>query len=172
MFTFQNKLYDLFTLYFSLKFYIIMNQRFKLITEELKKTRKVYSDADLARILGITRGEMSNVLSGRRPVSKRIVDKLSVSFPEINTAWLTDGKGEMLKSNSAVAENHSISIAGEEVKENEINVNTDATIASLIAEVSAQRKLTECALAEIAAQRRLTETALKQSADLIAKLGM
>ena len=63
----------------------------------------------------------------------------------------------MLKNASAIAENHSISIAGEEVKENNIRVNTDETIASLIAEV--------------AAQRRLTEIAIKQNSDLIALLG-
>lgn len=134
-----------------------MNQRFKEITNELKSQRRVYSDADLARILGISRGEMSNVMSGKRPVSKRIVDNMSTHFPEVNTAWLLTGEGEMLKNTSAIADNHSISIAGEEIKENNIRVNTDETIASLIAEV--------------AAQRRLTEIALKQNSDLIALLG-
>ena len=134
-----------------------MNQRFKEIVAELKKSRRVYSDADLARILGISRGEMSNVMSGKRPVSKRIVDNLSTHFTEINNIWLLTGEGEMLKDASAIADNHSISIAGEEIKENNIRVNTDETIASLIAEV--------------AAQRRLTEIALKQNSDLIALLG-
>lgn len=63
----------------------------------------------------------------------------------------------MLKDTSAIADNHSISIAGEEIKENNIRVNTDETIASLIAEV--------------AAQRRLTEIALKQNFDQIDLLG-
>lgn len=134
-----------------------MNQRFKEITTVLKSERRVYSDADLARILGISRGEMSNVMSGKRPVSKRIVDNLSTQFPEVNTVWLLTGEGEMLKDTSAVAENHSVSIAGTEIKENKINVNADETIASLIAEV--------------AAQRRLTEIALQQNSDLIALLG-
>lgn len=131
-----------------------MNQRFRAVTNELKKLRKVYSDADLARILGISRGEMSNVMSGRRPVSKRIVDNLTTHFPEIDKEWLLTGDGEMLKSHSASAENHSISIAGEEIKENKINVNTDETIAMLVAEVAAQRKL--------------TEKVLEQNSDLIA----
>ena len=149
-----------------------MNQRVRLVVNDLKKRRKVLSDAECARIIGIEKADFSRMMSGKRNVSQRCIDNLLAHFPEINEEWLLTGDGEMLKSNSAVAESHSISIAGEEIKENEINVNTDATIASLIAEVSAQRKLTESALAEIAAQRRLTETALKQSADLIAKLGM
>ena len=148
---------DLFSIFLTLKFQRIMNQRFKEITTVLKSERRVYSDADLARILGISRGEMSNVMSGKRPVSKRIVDNLSTQFPEVNTVWLLTGEGEMLKNTSAVAENHSVSIAGTEIKENKINVNADETIASLIAEV--------------AAQRRLTEIALQQNSDLIALLG-
>ena len=120
-----------------------MNQRFKEITTVLKSERRVYSDADLARILGISRGEMSNVISGKRPVSKRIVNNMSTHFPEVNITWLLTGEGEMLKDTSAVAENHSVSIAGTEIKENKINVNGDKTISMLVAELSAQRQLTE-----------------------------
>ena len=120
-----------------------MNQRFKEITTVLKSERRVYSDADLARILGISRGEMSNVISGKRPVSKRIVNNMSTHFPEVNITWLLTGEGEMLKDTSAVAENHSVSIAGTEIKENKINVNGDKTTSMLVAELSAQRQLTE-----------------------------
>ena len=130
-----------------------MNQRFKEIADELKRLKKVSSDADLARILGISRGEMSNVLSGRRPVSRRIVDNLTTSFPEYSGAWLLTGEGEMMKK-SSTAENGAVSITGEEIKENNIQVNTDETIAKLIAEV--------------AAQRRVTEKVLEQNSELIA----
>ena len=134
-----------------------MNQRVRKVVDELKKQRKVYSDADFARIVDIPRGDLSQMMSGKRKVSKRCVSNLLANFPEINEEWLRNGEGEMLKNTSAVAENHSISIAGEEIKENNIRVNTDETIAKLIAEVSAQRKL--------------TEIALKQNSDLIALLG-
>lgn len=134
-----------------------MNQRFKEIADELKNQRKVYTYADLARILDVPRGDLSQMMSGKRKVSKRCVSNLLANFPEINEDWLLTGEGEMLKDTSAVAENHSVSIAGTEIKENKINVNADETIASLIAEV--------------AAQRRLTEIALQQNSDLIALLG-
>lgn len=134
-----------------------MNQRFKEIADELKNQRKVYTYADLARTLDVPRGDLSQMMSGKRKVSKRCVSNLLANFPEINENWLLTGEGEMLKDTSAIADNHSISIAGEEIKENNIRVNTDETIASLIAEV--------------AAQRRLTEIALKQNSDLIALLG-
>ena len=120
-----------------------MNQRIKLIVSELKKQRKVYSAADCARLIGLDKAELSKIMSGNRQVSQRCVDSLLTTFPEINEEWLRTGEGEMLKNASASADNHSISIADEEIKENKINVNTDETIAMLIAEVAAQRRLTE-----------------------------
>lgn len=148
-----------------------MNQRIRELVDFLKNERIVLSDGEFASEVGIGKSQLSEVMSGKRKVSEKYIRKMRTRFPEINEDWLRNGEGEMFKSHSAVAETHSISIAGEEIKENEINVNADGTIASLIAEVAAQRRLTEAALAEIAAQRKLTEAAMKQSADLIAKIG-
>lgn len=131
-----------------------MNQRVRLVVNDLKERRKVYSDADCARLLGIEKADFSRMMSGKKPINQRFVDGLLTHFPEINEEWLLNGEGEMLKNASASAENHSISIAGEEIKENKINVNTDETIAMLVAEVAAQRKL--------------TEKVLEQNSDLIA----
>lgn len=131
-----------------------MNQRVRLVVNDLKERRKVYSDADCARLIGIEKADFSRMMSGKKPITQRCVENLLAQFPEINEEWLRNGDGEMLKSNLASAENHSISIAGEEVKENKINVNTDETIAMLVAEVAAQRKL--------------TEKVLEQNSDLIA----
>lgn len=130
-----------------------MNQRLRKVVNELKNQRKVYSDADFARIVDIPRGDLSQMMSGKRKVSKRCVSNSLAQFPEINEEWLRSGKGEMLK-NSASAQNHSVSMAGEEIKENNIRVNSDDTIAMLVAEV--------------AAQRRLTEKVLEQNSELIA----
>ena len=131
-----------------------MNQRLKEIADELKSQRKVYSYADLARILDIPRGDFSQMMSGKRKVSKRCVSSLIARFPEISEEWLLTGKGEMLKSQTSTAESGAVSINGEEIKENNIQVNTDETIAKLIAEV--------------AAQRRVTEKVLEQNSELIA----
>ena len=119
-----------------------MNQRLKEIAEELKKQRKVYTYADLARILDVQRGDLSQMMSGKRPVSKRCVSNLLAAFPELNEGWLLRGEGEMMKK-SSTATDHSVSIAGEEIRENTIQVNADNTIAMLVAEVAAQRRVTE-----------------------------
>lgn len=109
--------------------------------------------------LGMKRGQaIYDIMSGKtRRISEKLANQIISEFPEINRSWLLTGEGEMLKDYLANSSEHSVSIAGTEIKENKINVNADETIASLIAEV--------------AAQRRLTEIALKQNSDLIALLG-
>jgi predicted transcriptional regulator len=131
-----------------------MNQRLKTLVAELRKHKKVYSQAEFAEIVGISRTQFSEIVTGKRKLSDKAIHRIITALPEINEDGLRNGAGEMLKSNSANAENHSISIAGEEIKENKINVNTDETIAMLVAEVAAQRKL--------------TEKVLEQNSDLIA----
>lgn len=131
-----------------------MNQRLKILIDELKKRRDILSQAELAEIVGISRTQFSELVTGKRQISDKTIHKITNAIPELNEDWLRTGEGEMLKDTSAVADNHSVSIAGSEIKENKINVNADETIASL--------------LAEVAAQRRLTEIALQQNTDLIA----
>ena len=139
-----------------------MNQRVRLIVSDLKERRKVHSDADCARIINVEKADLSRMMSGKRPVSQRCVDGLLSNFPEINEEWLRTGEGEMLKSTST-ASNHSVSIAGEEIKENNIHVNTDDTLAMLIAEMAAQRKMTEKILDQ-------NTKILEQNSELIASL--
>jgi plasmid maintenance system antidote protein VapI len=133
-----------------------MNQRLKILISELKKRKKVFSQAEFAEIVGISRTQFSEIVTGKRKLSDKAIHKIVAAFPEINEDWLRNGDGEMLKTVSASAENHSISIAGEDIRENRINVNADDTIAMLVAEVAAQRKL--------------TEKVLEQNSDLIAIL--
>lgn len=130
-----------------------MNQRLKIVIDELKRQRKILNQAEFAQLSGISRTQFSELVTGKRKISDKTIHKIISSFPEINEDWLKTGKGEMLK-NSASAQNHSVSMAGEEIKENNIRVNSDDKIAMLVA--------------EIAAQRRLTEKVLEQNSELIA----
>lgn len=134
-----------------------MNQRVKQIIDELKRQRKIHSDADCARLIGIDKAELSRMMSGKRNISQRLINGLLTAFPEINEQWLRTGEGEMLKnpayfqnsSPSVLEDNHSDAIEG-----NKNMVNADQTIAMLVAEVTAQR--------------RLTEKVLEQNSELIA----
>ena len=120
-----------------------MNQRLKILIDELKKRRDILSQAELAEIVGISRTQFSELVTGKRHISDKTIHKITNAIPELNEDWLRTGEGEMLKDTSAIAENHSVSIAGTEIKENKINVNGAKTISMMLAELSAQRQLTE-----------------------------
>ena len=134
--------------------FTVMKEVIIKLLEHSKLNVKQFSEK-----LGMKRAQaIYDIMSGKtRRISEKLANQIISEFPEINRSWLLTGEGEMLKNTSAVAENHSVSIAGTEIKENKINVNADETIASLIAEVDAQR--------------RLTEIALQHNSDLIALLG-
>jgi hypothetical protein len=142
-----------------------MNQRVKLIVNELRERRKVHSDADCARLIGIDKAELSRMMSGKRKVSQRCINGLLTAFPEINEKWLRTGEGDMLiyndlsqDSSPVLADNHSTAVNGYQNR-----VNSDPIIAKLIDELAAQRRLTE------SAQEALL-TAMKQNTMLISKL--
>lgn len=123
-----------------------MNQRLREVVNFLKKQRKVLSDGEFADKIDVGRSQLSEVISGKRKFSERYVLRLLTSFPEISEQWLRTGEGEMLKKSSysqnvsptVLADDHSTAIAG-----NKNVVNADQTIAMLVAEVAAQRRLTE-----------------------------
>jgi hypothetical protein len=108
--------------------------------------------------LGMQRAQaIYDIVSGKtKRISEKLANQIISEFPEINKVWLLTGEGEMLKDSSAVSSDHSVSIAGNDIKENKINVNADKTIAMLVAEV--------------AAQRRVTEKVLEQNSELLAMI--
>lgn len=122
-----------------------MNQRLREVVNFLKEQRKVLSDGEFADKIDVGRSQLSEVMSGKRKVSERYILKLLTKFPEISEKWLRTGEGDMLNlayshdvSPAVLADDHSTAIAG-----NKNVVNADQTIAMLVAEVSAQRRLTE-----------------------------
>lgn len=134
-----------------------MNQRLRQIIDFLKEGRRIYSDAEFARKVGIDKAELSRMLSGSRTITQRFVDKVLVQFPDLNKDWLMTGAGEMLNSSpKAVTTNLSAEEGSTVFIGDKNKVNTDQTIAMLVAEV--------------AAQRRVTEKVLEQNSELLAMI--
>ena len=108
--------------------------------------------------LGMQRAQaIYDIVSGKtKRISEKLANQIISEFPELTKVWLLTGEGELLKHSSAVSSDHSVSIAGNDIKENKINVNADETIAMLVAEV--------------AAQRRVTEKVLEQNSELLAMI--
>jgi len=56
---------------------------------------KQLSATKLADNIGVQRSSISHILSGRNKPSFDFIEKILVSYPELNAQWLITGKGEM-----------------------------------------------------------------------------
>lgn len=53
-------------------------------------------DAQVARECGIANGTFYQARNGKFDISKRVIDKVLATYPDINRVWLITGEGEML----------------------------------------------------------------------------
>lgn len=109
---------------------------------------------------GLSKGTIGKSREKGRDLSNKSVEKLVEVYSDLNKAWLLSGSGDMLNSSSPQtvtatlsAEEGSTAFIGDNNK-----VNADQTIAMLVAEV--------------AAQRRVTEKVLEQNSELLAMIAM
>ena len=107
---------------------------------------------------GLSKGTIGKSREKGRDLSNKSVEKLVEVYSDLNKAWLLSGSGNMLNSSSPQAvtttlsaEEGSTAFIGDNNK-----VNADQTIAMLVAEV--------------AAQRRVTENDLEQNSELLAMI--
>jgi transcriptional regulator with XRE-family HTH domain len=56
------------------------------------------SPSDFAEEIGVQRSSISHLISGRNKPSLEFIQKILTRYPEINTEWILNGTGEMLKS--------------------------------------------------------------------------
>ena len=56
------------------------------------------SPSDFAEEIGVQRSSISHLISGRNKPSLEFIQKILTRFPEISSAWILNGKGEMLVS--------------------------------------------------------------------------
>jgi SOS-response transcriptional repressor LexA len=60
------------------------------------------NQSEFAERIGVTQSNFSAILNGKRPCGDSIVNKILLSFDNIDNNWLLYGEGEMLKSNSSI----------------------------------------------------------------------
>ena len=58
---------------------------------------KKLSAAELADLIGVQRSNVSHVLNGRNNPSSAFIEKLLLTFPDLNARWLLTGAGSMLE---------------------------------------------------------------------------
>jgi transcriptional regulator with XRE-family HTH domain len=64
---------------------------------------KSISAGELATQLEVQRSNISHVLNGRNMPGAAFIEKLLLSFPDLNARWLLTGKGEMLMEGESYA---------------------------------------------------------------------
>lgn len=57
---------------------------------------KSISAGELANLLEVQRSNISHVLNGRNKPGASFIEKLLISFPDLNARWLLTGEGEMI----------------------------------------------------------------------------
>jgi hypothetical protein len=75
---------------------ITKNQRLNSFVEYLKSQRKIFNNADFAKILGKQPSFISECLSGKRKISDVFIHSIKSAFPSLNEEWLLTGEGSMI----------------------------------------------------------------------------
>lgn len=66
------------------------NQRLKFFVDSLH-----ISKTEFAAELGTSQPTMSQILSGKRPLSRGMVARIKAHYPKLNVTWLQTGEGDM-----------------------------------------------------------------------------
>ena len=59
---------------------------------------KSISAGELANILEVQRSNISHILNGRNKPGAAFIEKLLVTYPDLNARWLLTGEGHMMNS--------------------------------------------------------------------------
>lgn len=63
---------------------------------------KALNAADLADTIGVQRSNVSHVVNGRNNPSSSFIEKLLLTFPELNARWLITGEGDMVSNSDEI----------------------------------------------------------------------
>ena len=78
---------------------------------EILKAKNL-SPAQFADMINVQRSSISHLISGRNKPSLEFIQKILLTFPDVNTAWLLFGKGEMTLNDPAGLQNNEIPLTG------------------------------------------------------------
>ena len=62
------------------------------------------TQSELADTIGVARGSISHILSGRNKPSFDLIEKMASCYPALNIEWLITGKGKMYKNHAPVVQ--------------------------------------------------------------------
>lgn len=77
-------------------------QRIKKIIKWLIFSDFAENDKEVAENLGYTKSSLSQIVTGKVPVSEKFIKKLCSADKNINEEWINTGEGEMLKTDTPI----------------------------------------------------------------------
>lgn len=85
-------------------------QRLKKVINWLIFSELAENETELAKKLGYTKSSFSQIINGKVPLSQKFLNKLSDLDENINSVWINEGKGPMLKNMSIDEVNETLPI--------------------------------------------------------------
>ncbi len=90
---------------------------------------KSISAGELSSLLDVQRSNISHILNGRNKPGAAFIEKMLLSFPDLNARWLLTGNGEMLE-NMELKDSTTLFPQKEIVIKKEINKQVNDTVFS------------------------------------------
>jgi transcriptional regulator with XRE-family HTH domain len=99
---------------------------------------KEIGQAKFAEAVGLSKGYVNNIVNSIQP---KTLDRIAMQFPELNTAWLMTGEGDMIRPNyqQKVESGENFTQHGDVT----VNQTNDEALLKALDEIAAQRRLTE-----------------------------
>lgn len=76
---------------------ISVGSRFREVVDYLMYKGFLSSQADLSTSLELSKGYVSQLMSGKKEPSESVIDSLISAFPEISKEWILSGRGVMME---------------------------------------------------------------------------
>ena len=116
--------------------------RMKYAVAYLKAQNIITSQNEMRQVLGYNESSFSQIINGRVPFSKNMINKIKQNYPQLNTKWLLTGEGEMLNHHHNDATNNTNrnnmnsfdSYSQDKINENNIYIEMIATQRELISQ--------------------------------------
>ena len=99
--------------------YVTVSERFIEAVNYLTENRYLRNQAELTGKLELSKGYVSQIVSGKREPSETIVRKFANEFPMISMPWLLTGEGEMLvksSNNQKIYDNKGMAVNGNHIE--------------------------------------------------------
>jgi transcriptional regulator with XRE-family HTH domain len=90
--------------------------------------------------IGVQRSSISHILSGRNKPSYDFIEKMLLSYPEINAQWLITGKGEMLLNQPSLFQSEP-KVVEKELTSPESNIQNSSNTLSEIRETQTEKNM-------------------------------